>query len=242
MASQVTDFTQPQYVDEVIAGDESIDTGIDLNDPNLLADEMDANVDKDPYAAPPPLPDGFWKVKIKQLKVKGPNNEERDFNVKTDKQSKKYAYTALELQVQQPGGQFDGQKLNDYFLSTMQQKNGGIPVVRVLNVLGVKIPQKVNAQWLMDTLKSALAGEPDLVIETVWEGGLNQDDKKRFDEHVPPVKFRSVLGSHRFPLLADGSRSPELKVSTALGEVVVRARPRVNGYYDKDHETSIKKV
>lgn len=257
MASSVTDFSQPIYLDEAQSGTSTMQSGspssssttsfssaddqlsgmsmdvIDLNDPNLLSAELDTNADVDAYAAPPPLPDGRYRVKIKQVDVKGPDGQPVRYNVKPGKNgAPPYAYTALQANVVDPGGKFDNQTLLDNFVSTMQNRNGGIPIVRILTVLGVKLPAKTNAKILLDLFFKALAGEPELEIDSVWEGGLDQTDRERFEQAQPPVKFRAVLGMHRFPLAANGvDRVPDLEVETTLGKVNVRARARINGYF-----------
>src|ERR1700734_3814157 len=72
------DFSTPIYAEETSSPEESSSLsdvseveGIDLNDPSLLQEEIvGANPDADPYAAPPPPPDGWYRVKLKRLDVK----------------------------------------------------------------------------------------------------------------------------------------------------------------------------
>lgn len=246
MATTTPDFSQPVFLSEdshpatSFAGGEDISVeSIDLNDPNLLSAELETNAEVDAYAAPPPLPDGRYRVKIKQVDVRGPNNDKVRYSVKQRKDKSGtpiagdfYAFTSLQANVVAPGTQYDNYQLNDYFVSTMANRNGGIPIVRILTVLGVKLPAKTNAKILMDEFFKATAGEPELEIDTVWEGSLSQEDQERW-KSASNKNFRSVLGMHRFPLAEDGkTRVPDLTVKTQeIGDVNLHARPRINGYF-----------
>lgn len=244
----VADFSAPIYLEEATghsngaatAGSSSassssspsldaVGTVLNLDDPNLLMADLDANVETDPYAAPPPLPDGRWLVKVKQVDVKGQDGQPARYNVKQGQDGGVYAYTSLEASVIDPSGKFDGLKLNDYFLSTRPQRNGGIPMVRVLTCLGVQLPAKVNAKTLLDQLFQALGREPQLELDTVWEGGLDQADQERFEQ--AGERAPRVMGQHRFPQSAKGESIPDMDVETKLGKVHLRARPRINGYF-----------
>lgn len=239
MSTSVTDFSTPIY-DETTssAADPSLAdvnaSEVDLNDPALLSGEIDTNPDVDAYAAPPPIPDGIYRVKIKQIDVKNAKGEPARYAVKRAKNGSVYAYTALEATIQDPGGKFDGLHVYDRFLSTMTQRNGGVPLVRVLTVLGHKVPAKTSAQALLDMFFKAVAGEPELEIETVWEGNLDQDQRDRFE--TANVKQPRVLGQHRFPQAADGSHVPDITVDTTLGKVNLHAQTRINGYFPIGHK------
>lgn len=238
MSTPVTDFSTPIY-EETAASDPStadlnnnqvID---DLNDPALLSGEIDTNADIDAYAAPPPLPDATYRVKIKQIDVKNTKGEPVRFAIKRDKNQQAYAYTALECKVQDPGGKFDNYTIYDRFVSTMQQRNGGVPIVRILTVLGVKVPTKIKPSDLLDLFFKTVAGEPELEVETVWEGGLDQTDRERFE--AADTKQPRVMGMHRFPLAKDGSRIPDVEMETALGKVNLHAQVRINSYHPIGH-------
>ena len=245
-AAPVTDFSQPVFLNEEDAP--SIDTGagagIDLNDPSLLSSELATNSDVDAYAVPPPIPDGRYRLKIKQLDVKDSAGQPARYAIKQRKNkdgSPKfldngkpdvYAFSALEGQVVDPGGKYDNYKLSDYFVSTMVNKNGGIPVVRILTVLGVKLPDRTTAASLMQLYQDTLAKEPELEVDVAWEGGLSQDDQERWKQ--ASTKYApSVRGMHRFPMSQDGkTRLPDITVKTVeLGEVNLHAQPRIIGYF-----------
>lgn len=239
-AATAADFAQPIYLEDAAAAtglsaDSSAGSDlssvpiIDLDDPNLLLHEMDTNADTDAYAAPPPLPDGRWTVKVKQQDVKNAAGEAVRYAVKVGKDGVPYAYTALEATVIDPSGKFDGLRLTDYFVSTRPARNGGIPIVRLLTCLKVQLPAKVNAKVLLDELLKALGSEPQLEVDTVWEGSPDQADQERFE--ASGEKLPRVLGQHRFPKGADGKSVPDVEVDTKLGKINLHARPRINGYF-----------
>lgn len=234
------DFANPVYLqDDAAAGagnnsgppDPSSIPVLNLDDPNLLSEEMDSAQDRDPYAIPPPLPDGRWLVKIKQRDVKGPDGQPARFNVKQDRQGKPYAYTALDATVVDQSGQYDGISLTDYFVSTRPdpRKGGAIPLSWILHCLKVQLPLKINARSLLDNFFKAAATEPLIEVDTVWEGSPDQDTQERFDQ--AGERLPRVLGQHRFPQNGKGESIPDLDVDTKLGKVSLRARPRINGYF-----------
>lgn len=205
---------------------------IDLDDPELLAFEFETNSGVDAYELPPPVDDGKYRVKLKQIDVKDAKGNVVRWAVKKKEgtnDGKPYAYTAIEAQILQPGGKFDGLKVRDSFISTMKNKrNGGVPVVTILDALGVKVPQKANAKELMELLLKTLAGEPELVIETAWEGQVSQEEAELYKAKglYPPT----VRGQHRFPEVS-GVRQVETEVQGGLGKHVVRAQSRIIRYF-----------
>jgi hypothetical protein len=236
------DFSAPIYVEETasdpLAG-VAVDS-VDLNDPALLSEPMDLNADIDAYATPPPIPDGRWRVKIKSIDVKGPDGQPAKYGVKPNgnpkfNDGKPYAFCALQANVVQPGGRYDNATLTDYFVSTARNRNGGIPMVRILTVLGVKLPAQAGAKTLVDLFLKTLAAEPELEVETQWEGGPNQEDQKILDSQNPALKVKAVYGMHRFPLAENGKEHvPEVEqVITALGgtKMYFRAQARIAGYF-----------
>lgn len=243
MASSATDFSAPVYLDEPAADSQealgNAEPAVDLNDPALLEAEVSFDEGKDPYEIPPPVSDGFYRVKAKQI-IKG----EKSYTLKSGKKGP-YAYAALELVIQQPGGMYDGNKVSDYFVSTMQARNGGVPIIHILNrCLGVKIPAGVKIAALMELFQKALAGEPDMVVELAWEANLSEDDQKRFE--AANVKQPFVRGMHNFPDKLDEKgkvvgKNPDITKDTSLGKVSLRARPRVMGYFLKDHPVTVVK-
>jgi hypothetical protein len=206
--------------------------GIDLDDPELLAFEFDTNSGVDAYELPAPVDDGKYRVKLKQIDVKDAKGNVVRWAVKKKEgvnEGRPYAYTAIEAQILQPGGKFDGLKLRDNFVSTMKAKrSGGVPVVTILDSLKVKVPVKANAKDLMELLLKTLAGEPELVIETAWEGQVAQDINDMF--RTKGLYAPSLRGQYNFPMV-DGKRQVESEVKSSLGVFPVRAQSRIIRYF-----------
>jgi hypothetical protein len=248
-ATAAADFAQPIYLEEENAnGQAAAGTGsssspsldsvapvLNLDDPNLLLAEVETNQDANPYAIPPPLPDGRWLVKIKQRDVKDQQGQPARYKVdqisKGPRAGTVYAFTALDATVIDPTGKWDGIVLSDYFVSTLpnERKGNAIPLSWILGCLKVQLPAKINAKTLLDEFFKATAGEPMLEIDTVWEGGLAQEDQERFEQ--AGERQPRVLGQHRFPQTAKGESLPDMDIDTKLGKVHLHARPRINGYY-----------
>lgn len=207
-------------------------TAVDLDDPNLLLGEFDANVDLNAYDSPPPPPDGFWQAKIKQIDLKGPNGEARKYKASKNKDGVPYAWVALEATLIDPSGKFDNIRVFDRFVSTLPNKRtGAVPIIRILSSLGVKLPARVNAQQLVDAFGKALASEPIIEIETAWEGNLDQTDQKQFEE--AGEKYYGPRGMERFPMGANGQRSTKMEVDTKLGKKWLQAQARIINYHAK---------
>ena len=239
------DFAQPIYMDEPTSGaaaangasngqgggDLSNVPVLNLDDPNLLMAEIESNQDANPYAVPPPLPDGRWLVKIKQRDVKDQQGQPARYKVDQTRDGRVYAFTALDATVIDPSGKWDGINLSDYFVSTLPnaRKGNAIPLSWILGCLKVQLPAKINAKTLLDEFFKATASEPQLEIDTVWEGSLDQADQERFEQ--AGERTPRVLGQHRFPQNAKGESLPDMDVDTKLGKVHLHARPRINGYY-----------
>lgn len=241
-AAAVPDFSQPIYLEEPGQAAGTTTTGssslpdvpvIDLDDPNLLLHEMDTNADKDAYAAPPPVPDGRWQAKIKHNPVKNAKDEPVPYNVKVvdwkGNPCTPYISTSVIVTLVDQSGKYDGITLYDYRVSTRPNREGAIPMVRILTCLKVQLPAKINAKILWDTFISALASEPLIEVDTVWEGQLDQADQERFK--ASGERQPSKVGQHLFPQDGKGNYIPEMDVDTKLGKVTLHARPRVNGYF-----------
>jgi hypothetical protein len=57
--------------DETVNDQLNAPTGeLDLNDPKFASEDIGVNPEGDAYATPPPVPDGEYRAKLKQLDVK----------------------------------------------------------------------------------------------------------------------------------------------------------------------------
>jgi hypothetical protein len=245
------DFATPIYMDggtsdELGESNHAANSGLptlDPNDPNLLMYEQESNCEQDPYAAPPPLPDGRWLVKIKSRDVKGQDGQPARYKVVTEKKGvplnprdpdpakRPYAFTALDAVVIDASGKYEGIVLSDYFVSTQpeKKKGGSVKLEWILKQLKVQMPKTYNPRFLLDEFFKAVASEPLIEIDTVWEGSVDQETQDQFKaagEYTPNVR-----GQHRFPQDSKGNPIPEMDVETKLGKVHLRAQARISGYY-----------
>jgi len=210
------------------AGADAPVDSFDLNDPRLTSENIEINPEGDAFAAPPPLPDGKWRAKLKQQDVKDGKGGTTRYAPKTTKDGKLYLYTALEASVIDHSGKQDGLRVTDYFVSTMVRRDGSTAASTILHRLGKPAPARSTHRELMELLVKALAGEPELGIETAWEWSCETCGKeaKAAGVYAP----RAIQGAHKMPRDAKGNPNPEMlcPVNKAHGFSV--ARPRIVSY------------
>ena len=208
---------------------------IDLNDPRLVSEALTINPDADAYAIQPPLPDGLWRAKLKQIDVKGPKGELVRFKASKDRNGNVYLFTACESSIIDHSGKWDGIKVTDNFVSTMLRRDGSCHISTILQKLGKPLPQSVNHKSLMDSFLAAVAGEPEAGIETAWEWNCMACDEL-YDAWVKAGKIgqsntaRRVQGAHRMPAGKDGKPLPEMKCPANPAHGFSVARPRIIRY------------
>src|SRR5262249_40412056 len=149
--------------------------------------DTNVNVGGDAYAQPPVLPDGRWRARLKDEGVKLQNGQTvKDVAKLTGKNKTPAIYTAIKAILVTPERpEFDGIEVFDSWVSTFTQRDGSN---KVLTILG-RIKQPNGQPWVetqpntapgaairygtkpsprvqMDLLHKALAGEPEVIIET----------------------------------------------------------------------------
>jgi hypothetical protein len=206
---------------------------IDINDPRLTSENIDVDPTGDAYAMPPVLPDGKWRAKLKARDV-GKAPKTAKYLPKLDRNQRPYLYAALDADVIDHSGKFDGIGLTDYFVSTMIRRDGSSAAATVLNKLGKPTPKTTTHGQLINDLLTALAGEPEAGIETQWEATCQQ-----CDEAAKKTGGRASVkrGMHNFPQTKNAKGEmeyvPRVKCGVAgHGEMV--ARPRINRYLSLD--------
>ena len=249
MTAATAGFGDVQYADPAAenssspagANGASQEPAIDINDPRLTSETIDINPEADAYARPPQLPDGKWRAKLKSMDVKGPDGKPAHFSPKLDKQGKPYLFTALEASIIDHTGQFDGIRLNDYFVSTMVRRDQSTAVSTILNKLGSPAPRTATHSQYISLLLKALAGEPEIGIESAWEWSCQKcgEEADKKGEKRP----RSVYGMHNFAQMqvkdsATGKLvmrpNPERKCDVNPAHGISIARPRINAYLSLD--------
>jgi hypothetical protein len=250
-----TDFSSPIYAEsaeeEASSADVQIDPAaqaaaeVDLNDPSLLLQEIDADPNADAYAAPPPPPDGWYRMKLKQIDVKKKDGTKGQYAVMPDmdystspwtqkvdpKSGKKlfYVTTAIEARIQDPGGSFDNIPVFDRFVdSRVQRRTKAVPILTILAALKVKVPTPFNGDVLIKTLLKALAGEPECDVEIAWEGQPSQSDTEAIK--AKGLRAPRLQGMHNFPEVGGKRQVTVSKELAGYGPVQLKAQAKVVGY------------
>lgn len=233
-STPAADFAAPQYDNSagtVPADNSALDqaAAIDINDPQLTSEDLTINPEGDAYAAPPPLPDGVWRAKLKALDVKDAKGNQAHFTVKVDRNGKPYLFTALEARVIDLSGKFDGIGVYDRWVATMLMRDGSTGASTVLFKLGKPAPARASHRVIMDALLKALAGEPEVGIETSWEWSCQHctEAAKKKGEKPP----RAVMGMQKFDRdPKTGLYNPERRCDVDKAHGTSQARPRVVRY------------
>lgn len=206
---------------------------IDPNDPRLTSEVLTINPDADAYAVPPPLPDGKWRAKAKQVDIKDDKGQLQRYAVFSRAKmegGKPFFATNVEFSVIDHSGSFDGVKLTEYWIKTMVDARKGTSQAATLTAkLGGKPLAQATQKATIDLLLTTLAAEPELIIETAWSAECQtcQDAAKKRGDRAPRP-FR--VGMHRFPATrTPGQHDPTDGCPTCKSQV--RAQPRIVGFY-----------
>ena len=225
---------------------------IDLDSP-LLTSEQLVNSEGDAYATPAPPPDGQYRAKLKLqgLKHDGsdaaaklwPQNKQGDtvpYLVKTHKNragqiDQVYLYTAIEARIIDPSGKYDDLPLFDSWVGTFQGRDGSTKVATILRLLGkrpdgqawVPVGAKMKQQDWMDLFVKALAGEPEIKVETQWEWsceGCGKEAKAAGGQYP-----KSITGMHKFPAskTTRGAYDPEMPCQVNRAHAYSKARATI---------------
>ena len=201
---------------------------IDPNDPRLTSEVLTHDVDADAYAVLPPLPDGKWRMKAKQVDIKDDKGQQQRYAIfsraKMDN-GKPFFATNIEYSVIDHSGEFDGVKLTEYWVKTLvDQRKGTSQANTMIAKLGGKPLSNATQKAVIEELLKVLAGEPELIYETAWSAECQtcQEAAKKRGEKAP----RPILqGMHRFPATKiPGVHDPFVKCPTCGGQVRAQAR------------------
>jgi hypothetical protein len=221
---------------------------LDPNDPRLVSEDLNANPDADAYAQPAPPPDGKYRVKLKLMRSKDGQGQEVNYLPKLwGKAPGQAVFVAgVQASIIDPSGKYDNLSAYDYNVSTFIGRDNATKVTTILNKLRkpdgspwVAPHTKMAPKAWMDTLVRALAGEPELGIETQWEYSCADCGKaaKQRGEAYP----RSVQGMHKFPPEPDKTKraagqlfSPEMKCTVNAAHGYGRARITIARFMSLD--------
>jgi hypothetical protein len=219
----------------------STQAAIDPNDPRLTSEVLTINPDADAYAVLPPLPDGKWRAKAKQVDIKDDKGQQQRYAVfarpKMDNNRPFFA-TNVEFLVIDHSGEFDGVKLTEYWVKTLvDARKGTSQAATLTSKLGGKPLASGTQKQTIDLLLQTLATEPELVIETSWSAECQQcqERAKKANERQPRA---FAVGMHRFPATkVPGVHDPIVRCTASIGQTggvcgnMVRAQARIIGLY-----------
>lgn len=164
---------------------------VDLNALDLVNDEMEVNTEADAFAGPPPPPDGDHLAKLTLGRDKVQLGE--------DKQGKPYYMVHVEARLVDPSGPLDNRVVFDRASTMIMRNSGTCRIAGILRALGDSVPARIGARDLAKQFVDRLAGEPQVIISTVWEAYCSDCEK---------VQAR---GEKRFPASGDGNHRSQLE-------------------------------
>ena len=235
----MSSFGQPQF-ETVVEPEAPSQNGaqeapqevIDPNDPRLTSEILEANLEADAYSFPPPPPDGKYRAKLKLVQQENSNKEKVDFISAIWGKNKQAVLVAqIEASIIDANGKYDGIKVYDRNVSTFLSRDGATKISTILARLRqpsgepwVKPGQRLTSRAFMDIFIKALAGEPEIGMETQWEWNCQKcgEEAKASKQSYP----RPITGMHKFPQV-QGKYSPELLCQVNKGHGYSRARATI---------------
>lgn len=224
---------------------------IDPNDPRLVSEPLDVAVDRDAYAQPVPLPDRIWRAKLKLEGVKSDTGERKDYGISQTNKAPilPYFQTGISASIIGTAGfeRFDGITIYPAFggyVNTLPRKDKSSTVATVLSKLlrpdgklwatpGMRLSAK---DWI-DMLVQALAGEPEVGVESQWEWncGVCSKELQELRRAGKTDKYPTTIrGMNRFPAQNDKAKraagdlyDPEMQCRVNLGHGYSRAFPKI---------------
>lgn len=217
---------------------------LDPSDPRLTSEALDVNTEGDAYAQPAPPPDARYRAKLKLEGVKDAAGQKHDYLAKMTNKVPKLPYfaTAISASIIDPSGKYDGITAYDSWVGTFQGKDGSTKVATILGKLtkpdgtpwvakGTKFTHK---DW-MELFVQALAGEPEIGIETQWEWSCQECGKLAKAQGTGYPK--SIEGMQKFPPEMDKAKraagqlfNPEMKCPVNAAHGYSRARIRIGRF------------
>lgn len=179
----------------------SLVVDLDSLDETLVQEEVFIDPNADPFASPPPPPDGTHRFKIKIQKDSWKSG-------KTKKQGTEYLSCKVQANCVAEGEKYNNLTAFDSFVSTLTY-DGKNRQAGILKALGVVVSGNVNRVALAKEFRSALAGEPICKIRGRW--AVSENIAKPGEDKVYKT---FISGMRQFPPRT--VRNPE----TGVDEVV----------------------
>lgn len=210
---------------------------LDPNDPRLISESIEMNLDADAYAQPVPPPDGKYRAKLKLAGPKNDKGEVQDYKTamwgKPGNKLPIYV-TGVVAEIIDPNGKFDGIKIFDFNVATFRNREGASKVGTIVAMLRkpdgspwvtAAESKSMNQKDWIDRLVKALAGEPEVKVETQWEWSCEGCGKEAKEKETPYPK--AIVGMQRFPtVLREGKQvyDPEMKCAVNPAHGYTRCR------------------
>lgn len=213
---------------------------VDENDPRLVSETVEMNLEGDAYAQPAPPPDKTWRAKLKLEGIKKEGSTEvKDYHATQTKGQTPVPYfeTRISAQILDPAGRFDGVTVYPEYgggVGTLLNRENTSKASTILARLKrpngeawAKPGQRMTQLEWIQLLVQALKTDPEIGIETQWQVSCQacgeEATAKRKAGHTD-VKYPSTLkGMHRFPAEKDPGK---LKLGLRYDpEVACQANP-----------------
>lgn len=238
-------FGDPQYAnaspEELAATAASPDSAvefIDPNDPALVSEALDTNLEGDAYARPAPPPAGIYRAKLKLLQSENAQKQKVDwYPARWGKQTPQLvAVSGMEARIIDPSGKYDGIPVFDRNVSTFLGRDKshkmGTILVKLRRPDGspwIRAGERMTSKDFADRYVQALAGEPEVGIEVDWEWSCASCVKEAKDKHTDYP--RRVQGMQKFPPEQDPAKrragnlfSSEMKCQVNPGHMYSRCQ------------------
>ena len=208
---------------------------LDPNDPRLTSEALDVNTAGDAYAQPAPPPDAKYRAKLKLAPPKDAKGQQADYVPACWGKDKQLVFvTGVQASLIDTSGKYDGLTVYDFNVATYKGRDGSTKVSTILGVLKrpdgepwFKAGDKLSPRDWIQLLVKALAGEPEVGIETTWEWSCQACGEAAKKAGTPYP--RSIMGMHKFPgdPKVRGAFSPEMKCQVNPAHAYSRARVQI---------------
>lgn len=169
-------------------------TYVDINDLNLFEEPIEGfDPAADPFAGPPPIPDGRYRVKVRYAS----DDPSRRWEKRTTSSGTSYYKTRIYAEI--VDGEFEGRRAYDDFVSTMllgsSRSSRAAGIARALGFT----PDTPTASGVVKALDAAINSEAICVAELAWR--VREYDKETGTEF-------KLVGMRRFPEDSNGNKTP----------------------------------
>jgi hypothetical protein len=210
---------------------------IDPNDPLLTSESLTEDLTADAYKMPPPAPDGFWRAKLKIVPIKdakGAMVPVRTWRHENMNGGLPMYVANVEASLIDLSGKYDGTRIIEQWVKSGVDRRKNVSQMTTITVKagGAPSAQPATEKSRYEALAKALAGEPEVVVETFWEGSCmscGEQADKRGEKRPGPF----LRGMHRFPQVKDakGNMEADPIALCSTCRKPCRAQVRIAGFH-----------